>query len=455
MAVASRRAFLERALWAGAASSAVGLLPATPVSALPRPNPGVSPLLERFPDLHRHFIFEYYPWYGGPPDYAHWDYLDRHPPDDIASNFVPRLGPYDVTSFATLEQHARWINQAGVGAIALSWWGRGSFMDLVAPRIMDVMRDFAIKVTFALEPYADDRGRRFADDVLYLIERFGEARRFDTLLLLRNADGKEGPVFKGFRCILPESTTDCRGQVHLTSDFTPDATWRAQTDRLRNTLHGDFDHITLLADSLEFARTPASGFDGIGIYDNFIAPERYRPLAEGASRAGLLFSFNVNPGYDQIEPRLRPPSGSPAPDPTDPCYAPRPTAAAGEVVDWTRADEREKAAQASRERIRASFDATVEVQTDPSFTNARRGFFLVYINSFNEWHEGHAFEPMRDAADLLPGERPFGYHNPARGDYRLTTLAGLVNGLSGTGDQVPGPDGPPYDQTTRKDPLHA
>jgi hypothetical protein len=455
MSVASRRAFLERALLAGAASSAAGLLQGTPAWALPRRGPNPSTPLPGFADLSRHFIFEYYPWYGGPPDYAHWDYLDRHPPDDIASNFVPRLGPYDVTSFATLEQHARWIRQAGVGAIALSWWGRGSYEDVVAPRIMDVMRDHGIKVTFAMEPYADDRGRRFADDVLYLLERFGEERRFDTLLLLRNADGREGPVFKGFRCILPESTTDCRGQVHLTPDFTADATWREQTDRLRNTLRGDFDHITLLADSLEFARTPASGFDGIGIYDNFITPERYRPLAEGASRVGLVFSFNVNPGYDQIEPREAPPGGSRAPDPTDPCYAPRPTAASADVVDWTRAEERERAAQSSRERISESFAATVEVQTDSSLSNARRGFFLVYINSFNEWHEGHAFEPMRDAADLLPAERPFGYHNPARGDYRLTTLAGLVNGFLRPGDEAPQPYRQPIDQTTRRDPVHA
>jgi hypothetical protein len=447
---ASRRSFLGRALRAGAATSAAALVPSTWVRGATEDD---EPPLARFSDLDRHFVFEYYPWYGGPPDYRHWDYLDRRPPHDVASAYMPRLGPYDVTSFAVLEQHARWIREAGVGALALSWWGQGHYTDRAAPRILDVMRDHDLKVTFALEPYADDRGRRFADDVLYLIEEFGERRGFDSFLVLRDADGREGPVFKGFRCILPESTTDCRGQVHPTPDYTPDAVWRAQTDRLRHTLRGDFDHVTLLADSLEFARTPASGFDGIGIYDNFIGPERYQPLAEGASQAGLVFSFNVNPGYDQIEPRLPAPPGSREPDPADPCYVPRPTAAAGDVRDWSRPEERERAAAASEARIAESFAATVAVQTDASLSNARRGFFLAYVNSFNEWHEGHAFEPMRDAADLVPEERLHGYHNPARGDYRLRALAALVAEARRPGGTRPRPD-LLRDRASGKEPHH-
>ena len=66
------------------------------------------------------------------------------------------------------------------------------------------------------------------------------------------------------------------------------------------------------------------------------------------------------------------------------------------------------------------------MQTDPALSNARRGFFLVYINSFNEWHEGHAFEPMKDFAQLTPDERAQGYHNPSDGVYRLETLGALL-----------------------------
>jgi hypothetical protein len=80
-------------------------------------------------------------------------------------------------------------------------------------------------------------------------------------------------------------------------------------------------------------------------------------------------------------------------------------------------------------RIRQSFDTTLALQTDPGFSNDKRGFLLVYLNSFNEWHEGHAFEPMKDAAELLPEERAFGYHNPEHGAYRLELLSELMRGI--------------------------
>jgi hypothetical protein len=415
MAGHARREFLGRGLRAGAALAAAPLLPtAARATEIDRAEPG-----RLFPDLERHFVFEYYPWYGGPPDYIHWRYLGRHPPLDIASRYVPKLGPYDVHRATVLEQHARWIREAGIGAVALSWWGRGSYVDQAIPLVLDVFAAHDLKATFALEPYADDRATRYADDVLYLLREYGEKRKWDAFLMPQDAGGRSGPVFKSFRTILPRTSTDCLGVTREVPDFTADSLWRRQTDALRRTLHADFDHVTLLADSLELARTPASGFDGIGIYDNFIPPEDYRPYAEAASAAGLVFSFNVNPGYYQIEER----------QPSDPCYAPRPFAPKTPGLDLSTASGRELAAQAARSRIEASWKAALELQLDPTLENRRRGFLLVYLNSFNEWHEGHAFEPMKDAAELSAAERELGYCNPEQGDYRLRTIASLQKWL--------------------------
>jgi len=373
-------------------------------------------LAPRFSDLPRHFIFEYYPWYDV-ESYRHWDQWDRVPPDDMASNYVPRLGPYDSLSHAVLEQHARWILASGAGAVNLSWWGPGSWEDRAVNTVMDVMRDHGIKVTFHLEPYDDRHASRFAEDVLYLIREYGDRRRFDALLILKNEDGTEGPLFKGFRCILPPDYTDCKGANHPVGDYTPDGEWRRQTDGLRRDLRSDFHHVTILADSLEFSRTPASGFDGIAIYDPFVPPEDYAAYAAGASAAGLVFSFNVNAGYDGIEPRTG----------LGDCYEPTPFAPPTAGLDWTRPDDRDRAALRASQRITESFQATLRVQDNPVLANRQRGFFLVYFTSFNEWHEGTAFEPMQDAAALTPAQRLFGYHNPARGDYRLDTLAPLVH----------------------------
>jgi hypothetical protein len=394
----SRRAFLAR----GAAAAAGAALPL--------------PALAQAPVAPRHLLFEYYPWYRTSP-WVHWDQYDRVPPHDIASTCVPRLGAYDSLDPRVLEQHASWIAQSGATGIDLSWWGPGSLEDQAVPAVMDVMRAHGLKVAFHLEPYDDDRGRRYAEDVLYLVREYGDRRGWDAMLLLRTASGRLGPVFKSFRTILPRSFVDCRGVERLIRDFTPDGEWRRQTDEVRDSLRRDFDHVLLYADSTEFARTPASGFDGISVYDPFVVPDDYVRLGTEASRAGLLATFSVNPGYDAIEPRRIEPES---------CYEP-----ADFAPETPRGPEfktpagREAAALLSASRIEASYRAAAKVARDPASENARRGVDLLYVTSFNEWHEGTAFEPMKDAADLLPAERVHGYHNPENGLYRLETLRHL------------------------------
>jgi hypothetical protein len=414
-----RRRFLAR-LGAAAAGCAIDTRPLF-AQAAAEPVPAVGATLAElgrtFPDLFRHFLFEYYPWYGRDP-WRHWDQWGRRPPHDLASNYVPLLGAYDSREPAVLERHARWIAESGVGGVSVSWWGGGSFEDQAAHRLLDVLRDHGLKAAFHLEPYRPDRAARLAEDVLYLLRVFGERRKFDALLLLRDADGREAPVFKTFHTILPRRAPHCRGGTRPVSGYAADATWARQIETVRGLLRRDFPRLTLLADSLHMPRTRAAGFDGVAIYDNTLGPEAYPGIAAEATRAELLFSLNVNPGFDAITPRRLQLSDCYSFPPRVP-VPPRP-------LDLSRPADREVADALARARIAHTLAASLRAQADPASSNARRGFLLVFVNSFNEWHEGHAFEPMKDAAELGAEERLVGYHNPARGDGRLSMLRALL-----------------------------
>jgi hypothetical protein len=417
--------------WRGESACAMGLRAGTlqwdrPEPRLPRLRLPVpqdlgtlgATLRARYPDLRRRLVFEYYPWYASEP-WRHWDQWERRPPLDIAATAMPRLGAYDSRSLRVIEQHARWIAESGVGAINISWWGRGSFEDLLVPRVMDVMRDHDIHVTFHMEPYLVDRASTYYDDVLYLLREYGEKRHWDAFLLLDDGNGHVGPVFKSFRTIVPPEAVDCHGNVFTIDDHVPHDRWRRQTDRVRTELRYDFDSLTLLADASDVGGMVQGGFDGMAIYDNFVRPSTWRALAEMVSVRDLVFSFNANPGYDGIHLRTVEP---------DSCYVPSPIEPPG-TYDWASTPDREAAARMSRTRILESFVSSVEVQADAALANAKRRFFLLYVNSFNEWHEGHQFEPMQDAAALTPDERRYQYRNPADGGYRLATLKGLVRQL--------------------------
>jgi hypothetical protein len=372
-------------------------------------------LRSRFDDLPSHFVFEYYPWYAADP-WKHWDQGGLQPPARIASNYMPLLGPYDSRSARVLEQHARWMVQAGVGAVNLSWWGQGTFEDRAVPLVMDVMKDHGIQVTFHLEPYARDRAMRLADDIKYLFREYGERRHWDNFLLLERADGSAAPVLEMFEAILPPTSTDCLGVTRPVPGYVPDAIWRQQTTTIKREVAADFEHFTLLADSLDVSRTRAGGFDGGTSSDPYFHPERWPDVVGWFNAADLLFVFGVNAGFDVVSPA--------APPVNDPCYRPPKTDPLPDA-DWSSDASRAREQQASTERIVETFERTLRLQTESVSANSRHGFFLVFINSFNEWHEGTQFEPMKSAVDLTADERRL-YHNAPSGSYRLDTLSAML-----------------------------
>jgi len=399
--VLSRRAFL-RSLSAAVIARTDLRLPSAPSPASPSQSPvppvdvsaPAAALRPRFSDLSRHFLFEYYPWYGVQP-WRHWNQWDRVPPLDIAAMSMPALGPYDSTRHRVLEQHARWIVESGAGGINVSWWGQDSYEDQAIPKLMDVMAAYGLKVTFHLEPYSDKREQHYADDVLYLVRKYGDQRHWDAMLVLKDADGREGPAFKSFA-----------------TDLGPHNDWRHHTDAVRSALTHDFDHVYLFADSSAVDRVRACGFDGVALYDNFVRPAAWPHIAHQCTGTELLFSFNVNAGFDGIPRRHV----------VDGCCDDPPRLEPPASLDVDSPFSREAAKVRAERRIDDSLYHTLALQADQRLTNASRGFLLVYINSFNEWHEGTAFEPMKSCIDLSAGERARGYHNPAQGDYRLAHL---------------------------------
>jgi hypothetical protein len=112
--------------------------------------------------------------------------------------------------------------------------------------------------------------------------------------------------------------------------------------------------------------------------------------------------------------------------PRDECDVPLPFEPPVGPIDWTSPDSRQKAQAASLDRVLESMKTTIDVQVGPRSFNDARGFFLTYVNTFNEWHEGTAFEPARNLADLLPEERAVTYHNPLDGGWRLQLLQSLL-----------------------------
>jgi hypothetical protein len=204
------------------------------------------------------------------------------------------------------------------------------------------------------------------------------------------------------------------------ANYTLDGEWQRQTRALRSVLRGDFDHVWLLADSLNVERVAAAGFDGIAVYDPRVGPKRYLAAARDATAYGLVFSFNVNPGFHVVRPR------APVVDDCGQAVPHPPFVPASEGLDLGSAAGRESAARLAARRIADSFAVTIALQSDPGLANAQRGFFPAYVNSFNEWHEGTVFEPMKDAAALDAEEKASGYDNPERGDYRLALLKELL-----------------------------
>ena len=75
----------------------------------------------------------YYPWYSTREVDGHSDHWGWNPPEDIASDYFPLLGPYSNSDPVVLAQHFAWMRESGIGLIITSWWGRWGYTTRSCP----------------------------------------------------------------------------------------------------------------------------------------------------------------------------------------------------------------------------------------------------------------------------------------------------------------------------------
>lgn len=172
-------AFLGIFAAAGQGRSAEPPLSGSPV--LPRP----TPMADAEPAGG--VVAFYYGWFGNPTHdgkWIHWNdpRLGIRPPRDISSDYYPRLGAYSSRDPVVLRQHMRWLRQARVGVIALSWWS-GETTDAYVKQVLDAAKVAGIKVTLHMEPAGGRTAANYQSDVIRLVKKFGRHPAFFTTTL--------------------------------------------------------------------------------------------------------------------------------------------------------------------------------------------------------------------------------------------------------------------------------
>ena len=140
---------------------------------------------------------QYYPWYGNPTvdgTWFHWEGNGHNPPDDLCAAFYPQLGAYSSADANTINQHMKWLADAGVGVICIDWWGPGDFIDTRTPLIMTIANDYGIKCDFMIDNRAKD-ATWYKNCLIYIIDTYGSMPSF-----FRDSSLGNRPVFSMHCC---------------------------------------------------------------------------------------------------------------------------------------------------------------------------------------------------------------------------------------------------------------
>ncbi|KAK6986708.1 glycoprotein endo-alpha-1 2-mannosidase-like isoform X1 [Biomphalaria glabrata] len=304
----------------------------------------------------------YYPWYKSEifdGRYGHWNHRmlpnwkvkyervqpPHKPPDDIGSNFYPKLGPYSSSDPKVLNKHMEQIKYSGAGVLAVSWYPPNLELENEEPvdnimlKILDFAQNKSLQVTFHIEPFKNRSGENIVKVIKYIIDTYGSHKAFYRTLY----NGKLLPLYYLY------------DSYQISSFEWSKALSREGQFSLRNSKY-DGIFLGLLARQDHMNHLAASNFDGFYTYfaiDGFEYGSTFRNwalISAEAKKLKLIFVPSIGPGY--VDTRIRP---------------------------W---NDRNTRKRSNGQYYRAAFLAALEVK--PKFLS---------ITSFNEWHEGTQIEP--------------------------------------------------------------
>lgn len=301
-------------------------------------------------DLHTF----YYAWYGNEEtdnSQRHWDHevlphwsdttWDDHPKflghEDIGANFYPELGCYSSNDTTIISKHMQMIEQAGIGVVTLSWWGKNSFEDKNVRLIMDIADSKNIKVNFHLEPINNRSSEMVVKMMNYIIKNYAKHSafyRYEGKPLFYIYDSYHISKYDWASILRPEGLNTIRGTEI------------------------DSHVIGLWVHEKESDFFIDGGFDGFYTYfasDGFTfgsSSENWQSLSIWAKNNNKIFIPCVGPGYSDT--RIRP---------------------------WNAQNYKNRN---SGKYYDAMFNTAIK--SEPN---------IIGITSFNEWHEGTQIEPAK------------------------------------------------------------
>lgn len=320
----------------------------------------------------------YYLWYGNPAtdgQFRHWNHevlphwtaaVNRNHPtvglyfdpsnDNLHSPYYPEIGPYSSRDPATIRRHFEDLKRAGIGVLAVSWWGQGhkaestdnqgvSTDDTVALllKIADESNS-GISICFHIEPYPGRSAQSTLEDIEYIHQRYGHhkslARRKggDNRVIFYIYDSYHVPYADWAEVFSPtgsKSIRDGGANSHLNSFV-----------------------IGLWLESHHGHELAEANFDGFYTYfasDGFSygsSSNNWKKMCSFAKEKGMTCTLSVGPGYQ--DDKIRPWNGHNTKPRRDGAYYDH---------MWRKAIE--------------------------------AGAEIVSITSFNEWGEGTQIEPVR------------------------------------------------------------